>query len=377
MHSPTSPTTTHPSEGMDASESQHNAKKTTPVNGNSFSTTTKGSFPLKSSAPKEPSKLRFGFAAESDPDSPPPAKPAFDTPAPAHPDQPRAPSSSLSAPKPPAILSRSAPSAPSMATITPLPEAGPSTATKSIVKDPKQAALLLDPASLPSFSFNPPTGLQSPLRHAKERSAALTADTSSLPTFAFTFGAKPASVGFNWEGAGMKRPTRAAGSWTCGTCMVDNDAAKSKCISCEEPRADSAMKGAATAPAAIPERPKPAAPAGGFNWAAAGLKAPTKAPETWTCKVCMVDNDATKTKCVSCEEPRPDSALAPKKDTPLVLTAAAELPPATTMLSGGFNWAAAGLKMPMKAPGTWTCKVCMVDNDTTKMKCVSCEEPRA
>jgi hypothetical protein len=159
--------------------------------------------------------------------------------------------------------------------------------------------------------------------------------------------------------------------------MVDNDAAKSKCISCEEPRADSAMKGAATAPAAIPERPKPAAPAGGFNWAAAGLKAPTKAPETWTCKVCMVDNDATKTKCVSCEEPRPDSALAPKKDTPLVLTAAAELPPATTMLSGGFNWAAAGLKMPMKAPGTWTCKVCMVDNDTTKMKCVSCEEPRA
>jgi len=372
MHSPTSPTST-PGDVFDAPESQPNAKKMTPVtNGNLFGAAAKAPFPLKSSAPKEPSKLRFGFAAESDPDSPPPAKPAFDTPA-------HAPGSvtSLSAPKPPVISNRSARSAPSVAVTSPLPEAGPSTEpspTKLAPKDPKAAALLLDVASLPSFSFNVPTRLQTPMRDAKERSAALAADSSSLPTFPFTFGAEPASAGFNWEAAGMKRPTSTTGSWTCGVCMVDNDAAKAKCAACEEPRSGSAAK-STTVPAAVSESPKPAAPTGGFDWAAAGLKIPTKAPGTWTCKVCMVDNDATKVKCTSCEEPRPDSAPTPKGTTPTL--GAGAKPTKPTISSGGFDWAAAGIKAPTKVSGTWTCKVCMVDNDSTKTKCVSCEEPKA
>lgn len=367
MRSPTSPTSTPPSDVFDASESQQNAKKTTPVmNGNLFNATTKAPFPLKSSAPKEPSKLRFGFAAESDPDSPPPAKPASGTPLHA-PDQPPAPSPSLTALKPPVNLSRPTPSAPSTAVTTPLPEAGPSTeshATKPVFKDPKQAALLLDPSSLPSFSFNLPTGPQPPLRHAKERNAASVAGPSSLPAFTFAPGAKPASVGFNWEAAGLKPPAKATGSWVCGTCMLNNDASRSKCVSCEEPRSDSAATMGTTAvPATVSELPKPAAPTGGFNWAAAGLKAPTKAPGSWTCKVCMVDNDSAKTKCVSCEEPKPSDS--------------STFAPQPVISSGGFNWAAAGLKLPTKAPGTWTCKVCMVDNDATETNCVSCEEPRA
>jgi hypothetical protein len=133
------------------------------------------------------------------------------------------------------------------------------------------------------------------------------------------------------------------------------------------------------------------------------MKAPTKAPGTWTCKVCMLNNDSAKTKCAACEEPRVDSAPAPAAP-------GTELPKSTnnssggfkwaaagvdeprldsvpalggtgllksTNTSGGFNWAAAGLKAPTKAPGTWTCKVCMLNNDATKTKCVSCEEPRA
>jgi hypothetical protein len=361
MHSPTSPTSTTPSgDVFDTPESQHNAKKTTPVmNGNLFSGTAKAPFPLKSSAPKEPSKLRFGFAAESDPDSPPPPKSTSDTPG--HvPDQPHAAVSLSSAPKPPGIPSLPTPSAaPSMAAKTSLPEAGPSTEsrpTMSVPQDPKQEALLLDPASLPSFSFNVPTGLQPPSKQAKEHTAASVVDPSSLPTFTFALGAKPVPVGFNWEAAGAKYPVKAAGSWTCGTCMVFNDANKFKCVSCEEPRPDSVTKGTSTVPAAVPELPKPVAPTGGFNWAAAGLKMPTKAPGTWTCNVCMVDNESAKTKCVSCEEPRPKPAIPS---------------------SGSFNWAAAGLKMPTKPPGAWTCKVCMVDNDATKTKCISCEEPRA
>jgi len=352
MHSPTSPTSTPPSDVFDAPESQHNAKKTAPVmNGNLFGGATKAPFPLKSSTPKEPSKLRFGFAAESDPDSPPPTKSASHNPGHA-PDQPNAHASSSSAPKPPAVPSLPTPSAPSMAAKTSLPEAGPSTTeshpAKSVPKDPKQAVLLLDPASLPSFSFNVQTGLQpSPLKQAKERTAASAVDPSSLPTFAFTVGAKPASVGFDWDAADIKPPVKATGSWTCGTCMVTNDANESKCVSCEEPRPDSATKGTTTVPAVVPELFKP-----GLNWAA-GLK---------------MDNDAAMTECASCEGPRQGIA-------PALTAAAGPLKP--VMPSGGFNWAAAGLKLPTKAPGTWTCKVCMVDNGATETKCVSCEEPKA
>lgn len=295
---------------LDSSDSQSNAKKATPaVNGNLFSAANKAPFPLKSSAPKEPSKLRFGFAAtENDADSPPPTKSVSDTPAPAPtPDQPNVPFS-LSSPKPTTIPSRRTAPTPAVAVASPLPEAGPSSephSTKATPKDPKQAALLLDTTSLPSFSFKVTTDLKPLLNHAKERAAALVADSSSLPTFAFVFGAKPASTGFNWGAAGVKAPMKAADSWKCPVCMINNNSAKTKCGACEEPRPESAAtKGTTTAPAAMSGSSKPAAPTGGFNWSAAGLKAPTRAPGTWKCNVCMVDNELTKAKCAACEEPR-------------------------------------------------------------------------
>jgi hypothetical protein len=164
MHSPTSPTSTIPGNVLDSSDSQSNSKKATPVvNGNLFSAANKAPFPLKSSAPKEPSKLRFGFAAtESDPDSPPPTKSVSDSPAPAPtPDQPNVPFS-LSSAKPPTISSRPTAPTPAVAVAGSLPEAGLSFErhpTKATPKDAKQAALLFDTASLPSFSFNVTTGL--------------------------------------------------------------------------------------------------------------------------------------------------------------------------------------------------------------------------
>ncbi|KAI9440600.1 hypothetical protein H4582DRAFT_1478267 [Lactarius indigo] len=356
MHSPTSPTDTH-GDVFDPTESQHNSKKATPTtNGNLTGATPKPPFPLKSSAPKEPSKLRFGFAAESDPDSPPPAQTVFDRPppAPVHSHE-LTPLHSLK-PQPPAIPIR-LPPAPS----PPVPSSSTeSQSTKSVPKDAKEAALALDPASLPSFSFDVPTDSQTTSKqHDKERSAVSAAGPSSLPTFSFVLGAKSAAPGaFNWEAAGVKPPAKATGSWTCGVCMISNVDAKVKCVACEEPRPDSTTNGVAAA----------AAPAtnGGFDWAAAGMKIPTKAPGTWSCKVCMVNNDATRVKCVACEEPKGSAPEAvPEPPKPVA-------PP-----SGGFNWAAAGMKVPTKAAGTWTCKVCMVDNDPTKAKCISCEEPRA
>ena len=333
MHSPTSPINTHLADAVDSPESQ--PKKTTPTtNGNIASATPKPPFPLKSSAPKEPSKLRFGFAAESDPDSPPPTKPAFDHPAPA-PTQPLEPLPAIQL-QPPAIPSRLAPTSLEAAS-PPIPSSGTESQleAKSVPKGAKDAALSLDTASLPSFSFDVPTADFSQVT-SKERSTASAAGPSSLPVFSFIFGAKSA---FNREEVVGMKPY-------------------------EEPRPDLTNGAAVSEPAA--------APSGGFNWAAAGMKMPTKAPGTWACKVCMVDNDAARVKCVSCEEPKPNLATkssAPAVPEPFTMPVA---PP-----SGGFNWAAAGLKVPTKAQGTWTCKVCMVDNDPTKTKCISCEEPRA
>ncbi|KAI0272529.1 hypothetical protein BC834DRAFT_351352 [Gloeopeniophorella convolvens] len=402
-----SPVNSRPSDIFDSSDSQSASKKQATSNGVLFNGAAKSSFPLKSSAPKEPSKLRFGFAAESDPVSPPAAKSAFSAPsASAQPFQssnpPPAPRLSpvpTPSPTPPieresftpppapklsnAVLSssiRDLPSVPDSSTPPPAPKlsnttlsaspfAASSPAPARAPTGPKEAALALNVASLPTFAFNLPTIPQAALGHALERSAASAASPLSLPNFSFTFNAEPGpSSGFNWVAAGMKPPTKPSGSWACGVCMINNDASKTKCASCEEPRPASTTNG--TAGVAVAQPPlNPPAPSGGFNWAAAGMKVPTKATGTWTCGVCMVDNDPAKTKCASCEEPRPNAGPSAPVVQPLLN------PP--TAPTGGFNWAAAGMKAPTKAAGTWTCSTCMVPNDAAKTKCVSCETPKS
>ncbi|KAH9975993.1 hypothetical protein BGW80DRAFT_1457517 [Lactifluus volemus] len=244
MHSPTSPTSPP-------------GTKTPTSNGNSFGAAIKSSFPGKSSAPKEPSKLRFGFAAESDPESPPPTKSVFDDPTP----------------------ERSVP-------MTRLHYLGSSTephSTQSSPKDPKQAALSLDSTLLPSFSFNvpQPSSSQVPLNHAKERDAASVTDSYTLPTFAFTveppkpapLPAPSAPIGFNWEAAGMKRPVKVAGTWTCSTCMLTNDNAKVQCVACETPRPpDSTTSAESTVTEAAASEP----PKAGLDWTQGGTDARTR-----------------------------------------------------------------------------------------------------
>ncbi|TRM65283.1 hypothetical protein BD626DRAFT_628494 [Schizophyllum amplum] len=94
----------------------------------------------------------------------------------------------------------------------------------------------------------------------------------------------------------------------------------------------------------------------GFDWSAAGVAKPA-APAGWTCGVCMVPNKAEAAKCAACEEPNPAGA-----------------PSSSTKPSGGFNWGAAGLKKP-EVQG-WTCSTCMVPNKGEAAKCAACEEPR-
>ncbi|BFZ64979.1 hypothetical protein YB2330_006142 [Saitoella coloradoensis] len=95
-------------------------------------------------------------------------------------------------------------------------------------------------------------------------------------------------------------------------------------------------------------------PTGGFNWAAAGMKAPEK-KAGWECTVCMISNKDEDSKCAACETPKPG-----------------EKPVEEPTMSKGFNWAAAGMKAPERKAG-WECSVCMISNKDEDNTCVACE----
>ncbi|KAI8914257.1 hypothetical protein EDD86DRAFT_216495 [Gorgonomyces haynaldii] len=188
----------------------------------------------------------------------------------------------------------------------------------------------------------------------------------ALPTFTWDLPGPssviqaPATGGFNWGAAGFTQAKKAG--WTCSVCMVDNKAEATACISCETPNPSAP---AAEKPAPSGFQP-PAAPAtGGFNWGAAGFTQAKKAG--WTCSVCMVDNKAEATACISCETPNP-SAPAAEKPAP------SGFQPPAAPATGGFNWGAAGFTQAKKAG--WTCSVCMVDNKAEATACISCETPK-
>ncbi|KAG1729480.1 uncharacterized protein EDB91DRAFT_809636 [Suillus paluster] len=76
------------------------------------------------------------------------------------------------------------------------------------------------------------------------------------------------------------------GNWLCDTCMLSNpDTAELKCAIC-----DSARPGTASAPAPT-----------GFDWSAAGMKAPCSSTDMQTCSVCMLQSSTAATKCTICD----------------------------------------------------------------------------
>jgi hypothetical protein len=313
---------------------------------NSGSTQGRGGFgvpwSLKSFAPKEPSKLRTSFQPPSSSPVPSPTP----TPVPL-PDVTM--TNTLEPPKPGPAESPK-PTTTSIFMATPAPAPTPT--------DPKADALKRDVNTLPSYTFAFAESSTFDLQHAKAKEIARGKSVQELPQVKLTAFASSSqstvastsqpSGGFNWAAAGMKAPVKPAGElWTCGTCMLSNPpAATDKCTVCDAPRPG-------------------AASAGGFNWAAAGMKAPVKpAGESWTCGMCMLSNPATAMeKCIVCDAPRPGSASTSQK---------------TASSVGGFNWAAAGMKAPSESAGSsWTCGTCMLSNPATATdKCSVCDTPR-
>uniref|UniRef100_A0A8C7H4P5 Nuclear pore complex protein Nup153 n=1 Tax=Oncorhynchus kisutch TaxID=8019 RepID=A0A8C7H4P5_ONCKI len=149
--------------------------------------------------------------------------------------------------------------------------------------------------------------------------------------------------------------TKPAGSWDCDTCLVQNKPDAVKCVACETTKPGTGVKATLTMPAFLEAKTLPAAaPLLGF-----GDK--FKKPEgAWECGVCMVQNKAQDTKCVSCGIAKPGATAAPPSLTPAPVSA-------TPLLGFGAQF--------KKPEGAWECDVCCVENKGADKECVACQTP--
>ncbi|KAH9479513.1 hypothetical protein JR316_0008107 [Psilocybe cubensis] len=152
----------------------------------------------------------------------------------------------------------------------------------------------------------------------------------------------PPVKGFDFAAAGMKVPTVGKDTWQCSLCSLSNPSTANKCETCEAPN-----------PKATPVAPT----VKGFDFAAAGMKMPSVNKDTWQCSLCSLSNPTSATKCETCETPNPKAAPA--------------APPAK-----GFDYAAAGMKAPTVSKGTWTCSLCGLSSPESASQCVTCDNPR-
>ncbi|KAG8220879.1 hypothetical protein J3R82DRAFT_2376 [Butyriboletus roseoflavus] len=243
----------------------------------------------KTSAPKEPSKLRYSFHADkvevktADVVLAPPLAPFF---------------APLPVPSPAVPRTTAAPAEPKLS--------------------PKEEALAMCVDELPKYTFSAGTSSTCPAGPSfpAARNAVLSLAVTSLPTYDFIPIIAPvrAMNGFNWTAAGIKAPTTSAQTWLCSLCGLLNTAsAKEKCTICDAPRqAPTLSSSPSPAPTPAPISPTPTATAPpptskkSFDWSAAGLTPPSK-PESgnWMCSVCSLSNPASATdKCSICDAPR-------------------------------------------------------------------------
>ena len=244
---------------------------------------------LKTSAPKEPSKLRYSFRADKVE-----IKNADGIPAPP-----------LSSPFAlPPVLSHA------------IPE---NTVAQAKAKlSPKEEALAMNVDELPKYTFSVGTTSSSPAGPSLSaaRNSVLSLAVTSLPIYEFTpvIASVRAMNGFNWTAAGMKAPTTVAQTWTCSLCSLQNPAdAKEKCTVCDAPRQEptnSSSPSPASTLSPTSSTPvvaaAPTAPLKSFDWSAAGLPPPPKLETgTWMCSVCSLSNPASAAdKCSICDTPR-------------------------------------------------------------------------
>uniref|UniRef100_A0A8C8ERZ9 E3 SUMO-protein ligase RanBP2 n=1 Tax=Oncorhynchus tshawytscha TaxID=74940 RepID=A0A8C8ERZ9_ONCTS len=148
------------------------------------------------------------------------------------------------------------------------------------------------------------------------------------------------------------------GQWECDTCLVRNEESASSCVSCQTPNpvAKTDVDGAAESkPSTMPF----GAPALATLSTGSGFGAQfSKKLGQWDCDTCVVRNEASSSSCVSCQTPNPSGK--PAAGAPTL---------ATLSTGSGF-----GAQFSKKL-GQWDCDTCVVRNEASSSSCVSCQTP--
>ncbi|KAF9648635.1 hypothetical protein BDM02DRAFT_3143902 [Thelephora ganbajun] len=233
-----------------------------------------------------------------------------------------------------------------------------------------------------------------------------TSNSTSTPSSTTTT-APTTNGGFNWGAAGLN-PPRQDDCWKCGTCDSMNPAsATEKCTACDTPK-PRAAKPVASSSFSMPKPPSTpllfgtsattvnttaatattSSRSGGFNWGAVGMEPPTTNTEGWKCGTCDLVNPTSATeKCTVCDARKPGAekstaalsfSMPKPPSTPLAFGSGGASTTTTSTSSGpgGFNWGAAGLKPPTTNTDEWKCGTCALMNPASaKEKCAVCDAP--
>ncbi|NWV23572.1 NU153 protein, partial [Origma solitaria] len=156
----------------------------------------------------------------------------------------------------------------------------------------------------------------------------------------------------------------APNTWDCDTCLVPNKPEATKCIACETPKPGTGVMPALTMPVVTDNTVTVTSTSSNTGTTVTlGFGDKFKQPKgSWNCSVCLVQNKAEDSKCVSCQSEKPGFSV-----------------PVTTSSISAFSASSGGfldLDKFKKPEGSWECEVCMVSNKAEATKCIACESAK-
>ncbi|XP_054373125.1 nuclear pore complex protein Nup153 isoform X3 [Molothrus ater] len=150
---------------------------------------------------------------------------------------------------------------------------------------------------------------------------------------------------------------QAPNMWDCDTCLVQNKPEATKCIACETPKPGTGVMPALTMPMVTDNSVTVTSTSSSTGTTVTlGFGDKFKPPKgSWNCSVCLLQNKAEDSKCVSCQSEKPGSSV------PVTSSS-------VSASSGGFL-DLDKFKMP---EGSWECETCLVQNKAEATKCIAC-----
>ncbi|XP_066414378.1 nuclear pore complex protein Nup153 isoform X3 [Molothrus aeneus] len=150
---------------------------------------------------------------------------------------------------------------------------------------------------------------------------------------------------------------QAPNMWDCDTCLVQNKPEATKCIACETPKPGTGVMPALTMPMVTDNSVTVTSTSSSTGTTVTlGFGDKFKQPKgSWNCSVCLLQNKAEDSKCVSCQSEKPGSSV------PVTSSS-------VSASSGGFL-DLDKFKMP---EGSWECEACLVQNKAEATKCIAC-----